>query len=347
MSKKIKVGNVYIGGDSPITIQTMTNVITADASKLINQVKHLEIAGADIVRITVNDLAAVDGFRQAVKKASVPLVADIHFDSGLAIKAIEAGANKIRINPGNMSIEGVRKVCEALKYYNIPVRVGVNSGSIAKEYYEKYKNSDLALVESALDNVRLLEKNGVGNIVISVKSSDTVKTINAYRLLAKRTDYPLHLGVTEAGGGELAVIKSSIGIGSLLADGIGATIRVSLSDDPIKEIEVGKKILQALGLDKNFVDIISCPTCGRTEFDVIGCSARLRERFKNTNVPLKIAVMGCVVNGIGEGKEADFGIAGGKDKSVIFAKGEKVATIDNDKAEEYLCELVRQRLNLI
>lgn len=345
MSKKIKVGNVYIGGDAPITVQTMTNVLSADVNKLINQVRELEIAGADIIRITVNDLPAVEGFKQAVKKASVPIVADIHFDSNLAIKAIEAGADKIRINPGNMTDLGVKKVCDALKYYNIPVRVGVNSGSIAKKYYEKYKNSDLALVESALDNVRLLEKNGIDNIVISVKSSDTVKTINAYRLLAKRTDYPLHLGVTEAGGGEQAIIKSSIGIGSLLADGIGSTIRVSLSDNPIREIEVGKEILRALGKDNNFVDIISCPTCGRTEFDVIGCSERLREKFKNTKVPLKIAVMGCVVNGLGEGKEADFGIAGGKEKSVIFANGEKVATVENDKAENYLVDLVRRKLD--
>lgn len=345
MSKKIKVGNVYIGGDAPITVQTMTNVLSADVNKLINQVRELEIAGADIIRITVNDLPAVEGFKQAVKKASVPIVADIHFDSNLAIKAIEAGADKIRINPGNMTDLGVKKVCDALKYYNIPVRVGVNSGSIAKKYYEKYKNSDLALVESALDNVRLLEKNGIDNIVISVKSSDTVKTINAYRMLAKRTDYPLHLGVTEAGGGEQAIIKSSIGIGSLLADGIGSTIRVSLSDNPIREIEVGKEILRALGKDNNFVDIISCPTCGRTEFDVIGCSERLREKFKNTKVPLKIAVMGCVVNGLGEGKEADFGIACGKEKSVIFANGEKVATVENDKAENYLVDLVRRKLD--
>ncbi len=344
MSKKIKVGNVYIGGDAPITVQTMTNVLSADVNKLINQVRELEIAGADIIRITVNDLQAVEGFKQAVKKASVPIVADIHFDSNLAIKAIEAGADKIRINPGNMTDLGVKKVCDALKYYNIPVRVGVNSGSIAKKYYEKYKNSDLALVESALDHVRLLEKNGIDNIVISVKSSDTVKTINAYRMLANRTDYPLHLGVTEAGGGEQAIIKSSIGIGALLADGIGSTIRVSLSDNPIREIEVGKEILRALGKDNNFVDIISCPTCGRTEFDVIGCSERLREKFKNTKVPLKIAVMGCVVNGLGEGKEADFGIAGGKEKSVIFANGEKVATVENDKAENYLVDLVRRKL---
>ena len=345
MSKKIKVGNVYIGGDAPITVQTMTNVLSADVNKLINQVRELEIAGADIIRITVNDLSAVEGFKQAVKKASVPIVADIHFDSNLAIKAIEAGADKIRINPGNMTDLGVKKVCDALKYYNVPVRVGVNSGSIAKKYYEKYKNSDLALVESALDNVRLLEKNGIDNIVISVKSSDTVKTINAYRMLANRTDYPLHLGVTEAGGGEQAIIKSSIGIGALLTDGIGSTIRVSLSDNPIREIEVGKEILRALGKENNFVDIISCPTCGRTEFDVIGCAERLREKFKNTKVPLKIAVMGCVVNGLGEGKEADFGIAGGKEKSVIFANGEKVATVENDKAENYLVDLVRRKLD--
>lgn len=345
MTRIVKIGNKLIGGNNPITIQTMTNVRTADVESLLNQVRLLENAGADIIRVTVNENAAVKGFRQAVLHSNVPIVADIHYDAELAIKAIEAGAHKIRVNPGNMSDDGVRKICESLKYNNIPVRVGVNSGSIAKSYYDKYHNSITALVESALDNVALLEKHGVEDIVISVKSSDTVKTIDAYRELSKRTDYPLHLGVTEAGGGESAIIKSSIAIGSLLKDGIGDTIRVSLSDDPIREIEVARKILGVLGIDDNFIDIISCPTCGRTEFDVIGCSQRLSERFKNVKAPLKIAVMGCVVNGLGEGKDADYGIAGGKDRSVIFAHGTKIATIDNNKAEEYLINLVNKQIN--
>lgn len=345
MTRVVKVGNKLIGGNNPITIQTMTNVRTADVESLLNQLRILEDAGADIIRVTVNEYAAVEGFRQAVLHSNVPIVADIHYDAELAIKAIEAGAHKIRINPGNMSDDGVRKICESLKYNNIPVRVGVNSGSIAKSYYEKYHNSVTALVESALDNVALLEKRGVEDIVISVKSSDTVKTIDAYRELCKRTDYPLHLGVTEAGGGESAVIKSSIAIGSLLKDGIGDTIRVSLSDDPVREIEVARKILGVLGIDDNYIDIISCPTCGRTEFDVIGCSKRLSEHFKNVKAPLKIAVMGCVVNGLGEGKDADYGIAGGKDRSVIFAHGTKIATIDNNKAEEYLINLVNKQIN--
>ncbi len=345
MTRVVKVGNKLIGGNNPITIQTMTNVRTADVKSLLNQVRVLEDAGADIIRVTVNEYSAVEGFRQAVLHSNVPIVADIHYDAELAIKAIEAGAHKIRINPGNMSDDGVRKICEVLKYYNVPVRVGVNSGSIAKLYYEKYHNSVTALVESALDNVVLLEKHGIENIVISVKSSDTAKTIDAYRELSKRTDFPLHLGVTEAGGGESAVIKSSIAIGSLLKDGIGDTIRVSLSDDPVREIEVAQKILGVLGIDDNYIDIISCPTCGRTEFDVIGCSKRLSECFKNVKAPLKIAVMGCVVNGLGEGKDADYGIAGGKDRSVIFAHGTKIATIDNNKAEEYLINLVNRQIN--
>lgn len=345
MTRVVKVGNKLIGGNNPITIQTMTNTRTSDVQALLDQVRVLEDAGADIIRITVNENSAVEGFRQAVLHSNVPIVADIHYDAELAIKAIEAGANKIRINPGNMSDDGVRRICEALKYNNIPVRVGVNSGSIAKSYYEKYKNSVTALVESALDNVALLEKHGIKDIVISVKSSNTVKTIDAYRELSKRTDYPLHLGVTEAGGGESAIIKSSIAIGSLLKDGIGDTIRVSLSDDPVREIEVAQKILGILGIDNHYIDIISCPTCGRTEFDVIGCSKRLNERFKGVKTSLKIAVMGCIVNGLGEGKEADYGIAGGKDRSVIFAHGEKIATVDNNKAEEYLINLVNKQIN--
>lgn len=345
MNKAVKVGNIFIGGGHPITVQTMTNVKTRDSKALIKQVEELEEIGADLIRVTVNDRQAVEGFAKAVKIAKVPIVADIHYDYELAIKAIEAGAAKIRINPGNTSEYGIKKICDALKYYGIPVRVGVNSGSIAKEFYEKYKNSSTALVESALQNVLLLEKHGVNDIVISVKSSDTATMVEAYRSLSSRVSYPLHLGVTEAGGGEKAIIKSSIGIGSLLIDGIGDTIRVSLSDNPAREIEVGKSILKTLGIDKNFVDVISCPTCGRTEFDVIGCSARLEKLFSDVKKPLKIAVMGCVVNGLGEGKDADFGIAGGKDKSIIFARGEKIAVVDNDKAESYLLDLVFKSIN--
>lgn len=345
MSKAVKVGNLYIGGGYPVTVQTMTNVKTADVQSLLAQVDELQSVGADIIRITVDSKESVNGFYAAVKKAHVPIVADIHYDADLALRAIEAGAHKIRINPGNMSESGLRKICESLKYYGVPVRVGVNSGSIAKEFYDKYKNSSTALVESALQNVSLLEKYGVDDIVISVKSSDTKTMVEAYRELAKRTVYPLHLGVTEAGGGESAIIKSSIGIGSLLLDGLGDTIRVSMSDEPKREVEVGKSILNFLGIDKNFVDIVSCPTCGRTEFDVIGCSARLQNRFRNVRVPLKIAVMGCVVNGLGEGKEADFGIAGGKNKSIIFARGEKIALVENEKVEQFLVDLVYKSIN--
>lgn len=345
MTKTVKVSNLYIGGGNPISVQTMTNVKTSDVQALLKQVEELENVGADIIRITVDTEQAVNGFANAVKKAHVPIVADIHYDTDLALRSLEAGANKIRINPGNMPESGLRRICEGLKYYGVPVRVGVNSGSIAKDMYDKYKNTSTALVESALQNVALLEKYGVEDIVISVKSSDTKTMVDAYRKLAKRTDYPLHLGVTEAGCGENAIIKSSIGIGSLLLDGIGDTIRVSLSDNPSKEVEVGRSILNFLRIDKNFVDIISCPTCGRTEFDVIGCSARLQKRFANVRKPLKVAVMGCVVNGLGEGKEADFGIAGGKNKSIVFAHGERIAIVENDKAEQFLVDLVYKSIN--
>lgn len=344
MTKAVKVGNLYIGGGNRITVQTMTNVKTENSAELIEQVKQLEIAGADIIRVTVNNNGAVNGFKEAVKVAKVPLVADIHFDYKLAIASIDAGASKIRINPGNMSHDGVRKISEALKSNSIPVRVGVNSGSIEKDLLSKYGNTPKALCLSALNSVRLLEQFGVNDIVISAKSSDTLNTIEVYRLLAKQTDYPLHLGVTEAGGGDQALIKSAVGIGTLLAENIGDTIRVSLSDDPVKEVEAGRSILRALGYDNNYVDIISCPTCGRTDFDVIGCSSRLRTRFKEVNKPLKIAVMGCVVNGLGEGKSADFGIAGGKDRSIIFAKGEQIAVVDNINAENYLVDLVNSML---
>lgn len=345
MSKAVKVGNVFIGGGHRISVQSMTNVKTDDAQSLIEQIKKLESAGADIVRVSVNTRNALKGFAEAVKFSKVPLVADIHYDYNLALGAIDAGASKIRINPGNMSTDGLRKICEALKSNDIPVRVGVNSGSIEKDILEKFGNTPKALCESALRIVKQLEDFGVFNIVVSAKSSSTLDTIETYRLLAKETVYPLHVGVTEAGGGEFAVIKSSVGIGTLLAENIGDTIRVSLSDDPVKEIEAGKNILRALGLDKNFVDIISCPTCGRTEFDVIGCSERLSQIFKEYKTPLKIAVMGCVVNGLGEGAFADFGIAGGKDKSIIFQDGKQIAILDNTQAENFLVNLVKNRIS--
>lgn len=344
MSRVVKVGNVLVGGGNKISVQTMTNVKTENANELIEQIKRLEIAGADIIRATVNNENALKGFAQAVKIANVPLVADIHYDYKLALGAVDVGASKIRINPGNMPLDGVRKISEALKSNNTPVRVGVNSGSIEKDILAKYGNSPKALALSALNSVNLLEDFGVYNIVISAKSSSTKDTIETYRILARETDYPLHLGVTEAGGGDFALVKSTLGIGTLLAENIGDTIRVSLSDDPIKEVEAGRNILRALGMESNFVDIISCPTCGRTEFDVIRCSESLRAKFKDVKIPLKIAVMGCVVNGLGEGKFADFGIAGGKDCSIIFANGEQVAVIDNERAEGYLVDLVHKRI---
>ena len=345
MSKAVKVGKITIGGGRTPVVQTMTNVDTADGVLLLSEIKRLSEAGAEIIRATVNDEKALLGFEFAAKNTDVPLVADIHFDYRLAVEAALRGAAAVRINPGNIgSEEKIKEVVSACADRGIPIRVGANSGSIEKTILEKYGRSPEALVESALLQVDTLEKYAFDNIVISVKSSDVSETVAAYRALSKRTDYPLHLGVTEAGGGEMALIKSSIGIGSLLLDGIGDTIRVSLSDDPIKEVYAAKNILRAIGLDKNFVDVISCPTCGRTTYDVIGVSAKVREMTKDIKTPLKIAVMGCIVNGLGEGAEADIGVAGGKEKSVLFEKGEVIATVRNEEVEERLKELIEKHV---
>ncbi len=338
MSKKVKIGNLYIGGGEKIAVQSMTTFKPSDIDNTINQINALKQAGCDIVRFSVQTTDDVNAIKIIKSSTDIPLVADIHFDYKLALGAIESGVDKIRINPGNIgSDENIKAVASALKERGIPVRVGANTGSIEKEFYAKYGRNEISLVESALKNVAVLEKEGVENIVISVKASDVNLMIKSYEYLATKTDYPLHLGVTEAGTFQSGVIKNSIGIGALLAKNIGDTIRVSLSADPVLEVETAKNILRALDIEKDYVDIISCPTCGRCEWDCMAFAEEISALTKGINKKLKVAIMGCVVNGPGEAKDADIGIAGGKDNAVIFKNGEiyKRVKIENAKEEFY------------
>lgn len=336
MTRKVQIGKIVIGGGQRIAIQSMTNTKTSDIDGTVKQLAELEKAGCDIARCSVPDEASAIALKEIVKSTSMPIVADIHFDYRLAVKAADAGAAKIRINPGNIGDENkVEYLAKYLKERSIPVRIGVNGGSLDK----KYEGMPLAeaMCESALEHVRLLEKHCFEDIVISVKSSDVVNTIKAYRLLSQKCDYPLHVGVTEAGIYEKGLIKSAIGIGSLLCDGIGDTIRVSLTDDPVKEVYAAKEILKAIGrYDGAYAEVVSCPTCARTCIDVQGIATRVEEYARTLDKSVKIAVMGCVVNGIGESKGCDIGVAGGKDKSVIFREGKIIATVPNEKIYEEL-----------
>jgi (E)-4-hydroxy-3-methylbut-2-enyl-diphosphate synthase len=339
--KTVKIGSTVIGGGNKIAIQSMTNINTAKVDEVVNQINALKDAGCDIVRLSVKDMLDANALKKIKEKTDIPLVADIHFDYKLAIQSIENGVDKIRINPGNIgSEENIKKVADCLKAHKIPVRVGSNTGSIEKEFLSKYGKNEISLVESALKNVSALEKYGVNDIVISTKASNVPLTVKAYRYLASKVDYPLHVGVTEAGTYESGLVKSSVGIGSLLLDGIGDTIRVSLTADPIKEVYSAKKILRAVGLDNDYAEVISCPTCGRTEYDSIGLANRIEELVSNIKKPLKIAVMGCVVNGPGEAKDCDLGIAGSKDFCVIFKNGEVIKKVPfADAEEEFIKEL--------
>ncbi len=341
MSKRVKIGGLYIGGGEKIAVQSMCNVKTSNIEKVVNQINALQKNGCDIVRIAVKDEEDANAIKIIKKEVSVPLVADIHFDYRLAIKSIENGIDKVRINPGNIGLEeNIKKVADCLKEYKIPVRVGSNTGSIEKEFLAKYGKNEISLVESALKSVHAFEKYGVENIVISTKASNVPLTVKAYRYLKSKTEYPLHIGVTEAGTYNSGVIKSSIGIGALLLDGIGDTVRVSLTADPIKEPTVARKILQSVGLEENYTEVISCPTCGRTEYDSIGLAEEIERITENSNKKLKIAVMGCVVNGPGEAKDCDLGIAGSKDYCVIFKKGEIYRKVPMENAkEEFIKEL--------
>jgi (E)-4-hydroxy-3-methylbut-2-enyl-diphosphate synthase len=341
MTKSVKIGNLTIGGGNKIAVQSMTTFKPSDIINSVKQISALQDAGCDIVRFSVQSDADVLAIKEIKKNVRVPLVADIHFDYKLAIGAIEAGVDKIRINPGNIgSDENIKKVADCLKYHKIPVRVGSNTGSIEKEFLEKYGKNEISLVESALKNVSVLEKQGVNDIVISVKASDVSLMVKAYEYLSNKSDYPLHLGVTEAGTYTLGVIKNSIGIGSLLLKGIGDTLRVSLSADPVKEVETAKEILRALSLEKDFVEIVACPTCGRCEWDCMSFAEEISSITKNIRKKLKVAVMGCVVNGPGEARDADLGIAGGKDKAVLFKNGELYKTVSFACAkEEFIKEI--------
>lgn len=343
MTKKVKIGNLFIGGGERVLVQSMTNIKTEKIDEVVSQINALALNGCDIVRLAVKDERDAEAIKFIKTKTEVPLVADIHFDYRLAIKSIENGVDKVRINPGNIgSEENIKKVADCLKEYGVPVRVGSNTGSIEKEFLSKYGKNEISLVESALKNVYALEKYGVDNIVISTKASDVNLTLKAYEYLSKKTSYPLHVGVTEAGTYENGIIKSSVAIGSLLLKGIGDTIRVSLTADPVKEPIVANKILRSIGLQKDFVEIISCPTCGRTEYDSIGLAERIEYLTKDIKKPLKIAVMGCVVNGPGEAKDCDLGIAGSKDFCVIFKKGEVYKKVPFNLAEEEFIKEIKE-----
>lgn len=342
-TREVKIGNIKIGGTSPIAVQSMTNTDTHDKIATYHQIKALEDRGCDIVRITVPDVEAAETVVYLKEKGiSIPIVADIHFDYRVALRCAEVGVDKIRINPGNIGEDDrVRAVCEACKKRNIPIRIGVNGGSLEKHILAKYgAPTPEALCESALYHVSLLEKFEFYDTVISMKVSDPYKMIAANRLLAEKCDYPLHLGVTEAGGKERGSIKSAVGIGALLCDGIGDTIRVSLTDNPLEEIKAADQILQAVGIEgQSGLDIVSCPTCGRTKIDLIPIVAEFEkaaEREGLLGVPLKVAIMGCVVNGPGEAKEADVGVAGGKGEAVLIRKGEIIRKIPEDSIVETL-----------
>lgn len=342
MKRKILVGDVAIGGDAPVSIQSMLNTKTTDVEGSLAQIRALRGAGCQIVRLAVPDMDAAKGFAEIAAESHLPLVADIHFDYRLAIAAAEGGAAKIRINPGNIGgKERVRAVVDVCREKHIPIRIGVNGGSLEKQILAKYGHpTPEALVESALGHVRLLEDEGFYDICISMKSSSVPVTMAAYRLMDTQTDYPLHLGVTETGTEHMGVMKSAMGIGGLLCMGIGNTLRVSLTADPVREIVAAKEILQAAGLRREGVEFVSCPTCGRTQIDLIGLAAEVEARLKDCKKPVTVAVMGCIVNGPGEAREADVGIAGGKDCGVLFAKGKKLKTLPYDQLADALVEYV-------
>jgi len=343
MTKRIRIKDRFIGGNAPITIQSMTNTKTEEVDATVAQILRLERAGCDIVRMSVNNQAAADAVFAIKKQVHVPLVADIHFDYRLAIRAIEQGIDKIRINPSNIGSENaVREVVAAAKDAGIPIRVGVNGGSLEKESLAQFGFSAKALADSAMKQVRVLEKCGFEEIVISAKCSDVKMNTDAYRLLSEATEYPLHIGVTEAGGGDLAIAKSYAGIGALLLDGIGDTIRVSLTGDPVAEVYAADNLLKATGYRKRFVEVISCPTCARTEIDVLSLSERVKRETAHIEKPLTVAIMGCVVNGVGEGSHADIGIAGGKERSALFRHGEIVATLPNEEIFDALMRAIEE-----
>ena len=344
MTKQIKVGSVAVGGGAPVTIQSMCNTRTEDAAATIRQIHALEAAGCEIVRVTVPTMEAAQALSTIRDAISIPLVADIHFDYRLALEAAARGADKIRINPGNIGGEDrVKAVVDACRAHRVPIRIGVNGGSLEKDLLAKYgRVTPEALVESALRHVRLLEKFDFTDVCISVKSSDVPLNIQAYRLLHETVDYPLHLGVTEAGTPTMGLVKSAVGIGALLCDGIGDTMRVSLTADPVEEVYAAKKILQACGLRRSGVNLISCPTCGRTSYNMIPIAEELERRLAGCEKKLTVAVMGCVVNGPGEASAADLGVAGGNGEGLIFRKGKVLYKVPEEKLVDALMAEIEQ-----
>lgn len=341
ISRAISVGARSVGGSNPVVVQSMTNTDTRNARETVAQIIRLQEAGCELVRVAVPDEEAASAIKEIKKGISIPLIADIHFNYRLALSSIEAGADGLRINPGNIGgAKRVREVVNACREKSIPIRIGVNAGSLEKGLLEKYGEVNAqAMVESALDKVKLLEDMDFTNIKISLKASSVPMTVEAYRLIAKKVDYPLHLGVTEAGTKDRALIKSAMGLGILLDEGIGDTLRVSLTGDPVDEVWAAYEILRGLGLRQRGVELISCPTCGRCEFDLIGLAEEVDRLVRDMASPLRIAVMGCVVNGPGEAREADVGIAGGKGSGILFRRGEIVKKL---KQEELLGELINE-----
>lgn len=341
-TKVIQIGDRFIGGEHPILIQSMTNTKTEDVQATVEQIKRLQMAGCDIIRLAVPTMEAAKAFGEIKKQVDIPMVADIHFDYRLAIAAMENGADKIRINPGNIgSVEKIKAVVDMAKERNIPIRIGVNSGSLEKHIVEKYgKVTAEGIVESALGKIKQIEDLGYDNLVVSIKSSDVLMSVKAHELIAKQTNYPLHVGITESGTVLSGNIKSSVGLGIILHQGIGNTIRVSLTGDPVEEIKSAKLILKTLGLRKGGIEVVSCPTCGRTQIDLIALANQVESMVEDINLDIKVAVMGCAVNGPGEAKEADIGVAGGIGEGLIIKKGEIIKKVP----ETMLLEELRKEL---
>lgn len=342
-SKQILVGDVKIGGNAPITVQSMCNTDTRNIVETVNQIRELADNGCEIIRLAVLNKDAGEAIKEIVKKSPIPVVADIHFDYRLAIQCINNGVNALRLNPGNIGKrENVEKVVTLAKQQQIPIRIGVNGGSLEKELLEENIPLSEKMVKSALKHIQILEDLDFDLIKVSLKSSDVLTTINAYRSISERIPYPLHLGVTEAGTLKGGLIKSSVGLGTLLAEGIGDTIRVSLTENPIEEVTAGFDILKSLGLRQRGVNFVSCPTCGRTQIDLISLAKKVEEKFKNLDKPITIATMGCAVNGPGEARHADFGIAGGINEGYIFKKGEIIARVPEYELLDKLEEIIRK-----
>ena len=341
-TKIVKIGNLKIGGDFPVRVQSMTNTLTWDIEKTCRQIKELEKVGCEIIRVGVPDLKSAKAISKIKKRINVPLVADIHFAAELALEAIKQGADKIRINPGNFPKKDLAKIVELCQKKKIPIRIGVNSGSLEKDILRGHKMvTAKMMVKSALRNIKLMEKLGFNNLVISLKAPDVLRTVKAYEVLSKKTNYPLHLGVTEAGGEFQGTVKSAIAMGALLLKGIGNTIRVSLTSDPLEEVKVGWEILKSLGLRERGVKIVSCPTCARTSIDVLGLTKKIEKLTSEIKKPLKIAVMGCIVNGLGEAREADLGIVGTKGAALIARRGKIIKKVkEKDILKEFLNQTI-------